>query len=166
MTSMTSSRRGFALGFAALLWAQVPVPAPAAEPATAKSFVEGIYQHYVGDAAKNAPGVTLDKPADYRRYFTPSLAATILKDQAAAAKRDEVPTLDGDPFVGHQDWEIAGLGVDVQEDGDKATATVSYTNSGQPEKVVVSLRKSGKDWRVDDVTYADASTLRGLFKKQ
>ncbi|HUI98269.1 MAG TPA: DUF3828 domain-containing protein [Xanthobacteraceae bacterium] len=162
---MTISRRDFALGCAALLWAHVAMPARAAEPATAKSFVEGIYQHYVGDAAKDATGVFIDKPADVRRYFTPPLAAMILKDRAAAAKRDDVPTLDGDAFVGHQDWEIANMAIDVQEDGDKATATVSFTNSGQPEKVVVSLRKSGKDWRVDDVTYADAGTLRGLFKK-
>lgn len=162
---MTISRRDFALGCAALLWAHVAMPARAAEPATAKSFVEGIYQHYVGDAAKDATGVFIDKPADVRRYFTPPLAAMILKDRAAAAKRDDVPTLDGDAFVGHQDWEIVNMAIDVQEDGDKATATVSFTNSGQPEKVVVSLRKSGKDWRVDDVTYADAGTLRGLFKK-
>jgi hypothetical protein len=163
MISMTISRRSLALGFAALLSA--PMLAHAAEPLTAKSFVEGIYQRYVGDAAKNAPGVILDKPADYRRYFTSTLVTIILKDQAAAAKRDEVPTLDGDPFIGHQDWEIANLTVDAQEDGDKASATVSFTNVGQPEKVAVSLRKVGKEWRIDDVTYADASTLRGLFKK-
>ena len=165
MASMTISRRSLALGVAALLAAHVPMLAYAAEPASAKNFVEGIYKRYVGNAAKDAPGVILDKPADYRRYFTPALATIIIKDMAAASKRDEVPTLDGDAFVGHQDWEIANLGIDVQEDGDKATATVTFTNSGQPEKVVVSLRKLGKDWRIDDVTYADASTLRGLFKK-
>ncbi len=165
MTSMTISRRSFALGFAAVLSAPAAMVAHAAEPATAKSFIEGIYKHYVGDAAKDAPGVILDKPADYRRYFTPALATIIIKDMAAASKRDEVPTLDGDAFVGHQDWEIVNLGVDVQEDGDKATATVTFTNEGKPEKVVVSLRKAGKDWRIDDVTWADGSTLRGLFKK-
>ena len=162
---MQMSRRSFALGFAVLVSAQIPMLAHAAESATAKRFVEGIYKHYVGDASKDATGVFIDQPADVRRYFTPPLATMILKDRAAADKRNEVPTLDGDAFVGHQDWEIANMAIDVQEDGDKATATVSFTNSSQLEKVVVSLRKSGKDWRIDDVTYADASTLRGLFKK-
>ena len=160
MTAMTLSRRAVALGLAAIV--AVPMIAQAADPVTAKSFVEGIYTKYVG---KNTSGVVLDKAADYRRYFTPALAGIILKDQAAAAKRGDVPTLDGDAFVGHQDWEISKLTVDVQESGDKAVATVSFVDIDQPETVKLSLQKVGKDWRIDDVTYADKSTLRGLFKK-
>jgi hypothetical protein len=157
---MTMSRRGFTLGLAVLVTA--PTLALAADPVTAKSFVEGIYNKYVG---KDAAGLVLDKAADYRRYFTPALAGIILKDQAAAAKRGDVPTLDVDAFVGYQDWEIGKLTVDVQEAGDKATATVSFVNIDKPETVGVKLQKVGQDWRVDDVTYADKSTLRGLFKK-
>jgi hypothetical protein len=167
MKTMTITRRSLALGLAAglALGLAAPMPAPAAEPATAKSFVEAIYKKYVGNAAKDAPGVVLDKAADYRRYFTPALAAIILKDQAVAAKRGDVPTLDGDAFVGHQDWEISKLTVDVQESGDKAAATVSFVNIDQPETVKLVLQKVGKDWRIDDVTWSDNSTLRGLFKK-
>ena len=160
MTSINLSRRGFALGLAAAVAA--PALAQATDPVTAKSFVEGIYKKYVG---KDASGLVLDKAADYRRYFTPALAGIILKDQAAAAKRGDVPTLDGDAFVGHQDWEISKLTVDVQESGDKAAGTVSFLNIDKTETVKLSLQKVGKDWRIDDVTYADNSTLRGLFKK-
>jgi hypothetical protein len=80
MTLINLSRRGFSLGLAALVTA--PTLALAADPVTAKSLVEGIYNKYVG---KDAHGVVLDRAADYRRYFTPGLAGIILKDQAVAA---------------------------------------------------------------------------------
>ena len=154
------SRRAFGVGLAVAL-AAAPL-AHAAEPPTAKAFLDGIYKTYVG---KDAAGVPLDKPASYRRYFTPSVVAIILKDQAVAAKSGDVPTLDGDAFIGAQDWDVANLAIDVQEAGDKATATVTFTNSGEAQKVGVSLVRVAKEWRIDDVTWPDGSTLRGLYKK-
>ncbi len=165
MIRATLSRRGVALGLAAFLAAQAPLAVEAAEPAGAKSFVEGVYNHYVGDP-KHAPGVPLDGAAGVRRYFTPGLASLILDDQAAASKRGEPPTLDGDAFVGHQEWDIAGLNVDVKESGNKATATVSFTNFGKSEKVTLELLKVGAVWRIADIRWDDASTLRGLFRKK
>ncbi len=166
---MTSpiSRRAFAASLAVATAMPAPLFARAAEPpATAKGFVERIYAAYVGSAQKGANGVQLDRPADIRRYFTPALAMLILEDAAAAEKRGEPPTLDGDAFIGHQDWDIADLTVDVKEVGAKATATVSYTNFGKAEKVVVELLKVGADWRIADIRWDDASTLRGLFRKK
>ena len=161
------SRRAFATGLAALLATPAPLFArPTEPPATAKSFVEKIYATYVGSAQKGANGVALDNPADVKRYFTPALAILILEDEAAAEKRGEPPTLDGDAFVGHQDWDIADLSVDVKEAGTKAKATVSFTNFGKSEKVLVDLLKVGPDWRIADIQWDDASTLRGLFRKK
>lgn len=161
MIRIVLSRRAAVLGLAVLL--AVPAsPAQVAEPASAKAFVEAVYKHYSGDS-KDASGIPLDGATAVRRYFTPALAAMILKDRAAAKKRDDLPSLDGDAFVGHQDWDIANLAIDVQETGDQATATLRFTDLGDPETVVLSLRKIGKEWRIDDVRYADASTLRGLF---
>ena len=108
----------------------------------------------------------LDTPTDIKRYFTPALAILILEDEAAAEKRGEVPTLDGDAFVGHQDWDIADLSIDVKEAGAKAKATVSFTNFGKAEKVVVELLRVGADWRIADIQWAMPSTLRGLFRKK
>jgi hypothetical protein len=161
------SRRAFAAGLAAVLVTPAPLLARAVEPpATAKTFIEKIYAAYVGSAQKGANGVQLDNPADVKRYFTPGLAMLILEDEAAAEKRGEPPTLDGDAFIGHQDWEIADLAVDVKEAGAKAKATVSFTNFGKSEKVVVDLLKVGPDWRIADIQWDDASTLRGLFRKK
>src|SRR5215467_6255382 len=96
------SRRAFAAGLAAALATPAPLFARAVEPpATAKGFIEKIYAAYVGSAQKGASGVQLDNPVDIKRYFTPGLAMLILEDEAAAQKRGEPPTLDGDAFVGH-----------------------------------------------------------------
>jgi len=163
MTGMTISRRGFAAGLAAAFALPAPLLARAAD-ATAKNFVEQIYQSYVGAAGQK--GIPLEDAATIRRYFTPGLASLILDDQAAAKKRGEPPTLDGDAFVGHQEWDITGLSVDAKEAGSKATATVSFTNFGKSEKVVIELLKVGATWRIADIRWDDASTLRGLFRKK
>jgi hypothetical protein len=162
MTGMTISRRGFAAGLAVLA---VPAPLLArAADATARSFVERIYGAYVG--ADGQKGISLGDAATIRRYFTPGLASLILDDQAAAAKRGEPPTLDGDAFVGHQEWDISALTVDAKETGSKATATVSFTNFGKAEKVMVELLKVGTTWRIADIHWDDASTLRGIFRSK
>ena len=161
------SRRTFAASLAAALAMPAPLLArPTEPPATAKSFIEKIYASYVGSAQKGANGVQLDKAEDIKRYFTPGLASLILDDEVAAQKRGQPPTLDGDAFVGHQDWDIADLNVDVREVGTKAKATVSFTNFGKSEKVLVELLKVGTDWRIADIQWGDANTLRGLFKKK
>jgi hypothetical protein len=163
MTGMTFSRRGFATGFAVALALPAPLLARAAD-VTARSFVEQIYGAYVGTAGQK--GVPLDDAATIRRYFTPGLASLILDDQAAAKKRGEPPTLAGDVFVGHQEWDISGLTVAAREAGNKATATVSFTNFGKAEKLVVELLKVGAGWRIADIRWDDASTLRGLFRRR
>jgi hypothetical protein len=161
------SRRTFAASLAAALAMPAPLLArPTEPPATAKTFVEKIYSAYVGSAQNGANGVQLDNAADIKRYFTPGLASLILDDEAAAQKRGQPPTLDGDAFVGHQDWDIADLTIDVKEAGTKAKATVSFTNFGKSEKVLVELLKVGTDWRIADIQWDDASTLRGLFRKK
>jgi hypothetical protein len=137
----------------------------AAGDAVATAFVTKIYDAYKG---KDAKGVTLDAEADYRRYFEPSLVALIIKDQKAAAKRKDVPTLDGDPFVDAQDWDITALDIAVTDaPPDKAVATVTFKNSDEPVKVVLNLVKVKNDWRIADIlSTRDGKTesLRGLFK--
>ncbi len=160
------SRRAVVSGLVALLALPAPLLARAAEPPTAKRFVEQIYSAYVGSAQNGANGVQLDTATDLKRYFTPALAVLILEDEEAADQRGVEPTLDNDAFVGHEDWDIADLNVDVKEAGAKAKATVSFTNFGKAEKVVVDLLKVGDDWRIADIQWHDAGTLRGLFRKK
>jgi hypothetical protein len=161
------SRRAAAAGLVALLAMPAPLLARAIEPPpTAKRFLEQIYSAYLGSAQNGANGVQLDTPTDIKRYFTPGLAILILEDEAAAEQRGEEPTLGGDAFIGHEDWDIADLAVEVKEAGAKAKATVSFKNFGKAEKVVVELLRVGSDWRIADIQWDDASTLRGLFRKK
>lgn len=140
------------------------VPAPSGDAAAA-AFVTRIYDAYKG---KDSKGIVLDNDARIRRYFEPSLAALIIKDRAAAAKRNEVPTLDGDPFVDAQDVEISGIDIAVNDvPPDKAVAIVNFKNFDEPMKVVLNLVKIANEWRISDILSTRdrrTSSLRGLFK--
>jgi Protein of unknown function (DUF3828) len=159
------SRRSILTGLAAVAVAPV-LPAHAAGDPSAKAFLQQIYQNYVGSSGGAAKGVPLAGAKEVRGYFTVGLATLILEDRASAAKRGEPPALDGDPFVGHQDWDISNLAIEVKDTGGaKVIGTVSFANSGKAEKVVVELLRSGKDWRIADIQW-DASSLRSLYRKK
>lgn len=136
-----------------------------AAPQSAKDFLNTIYSHYQGDD-KTARGVFLDKPADYRRYFSPDLAALMIADAEAAAKRGDVPELDGDPFVDAQDWEITHLKIRVDSETDKdAKATVTFDNVKKPQSVRLNLIHTNEGWRTSDIFWKEGS-LRDLYKKK
>ncbi len=132
----------------------------AAQEASAQAFVEAIYKPYLN---KNFKGVPYSTAASLRGYFEPKLANAMLKDMTAAAKRKEVGTLDGDPFIDAQDWEISNLAIGVKTTGDKANANVSFTNLGQPKSISLDLVKTRAGWRIADIV-APSGSLRQLFK--
>jgi len=110
-------------------------PAGCRKEPPAKAFLNSIYQHYLGSSSGEAKGVPLSNAKLVRGYFTVGLASLILEDRATAAKRGEPPVLDGDPFMGHQDWDVSnplrrGEGYRRLQ-GDRH---VSFTNSGKPER--------------------------------
>jgi hypothetical protein len=160
------SRRLVVAGLAVVLASPLaPAFAAKGEPA-AKTFLNSIYQNYVGSSSGTAKGVPLTNPNVVRGYFTVGLASLILEDRANAAKRGEPPVLDGDPFMGHQDWDVSNLTVEVKENGAfKAMGTVSFMNAGKPEKIVIELLRSGKEWRIADIEW-DSGTLRGLYRRK
>jgi Protein of unknown function (DUF3828) len=146
-----------ALGIALCVVVGIAVAAAATSP---QAFVEAIYKNYLG---KDAKGVPLTDAAVIRRFFAPALADAIVKDQAEAEKRGEVPTLDGDPFVDAQDWEIARLRVSTKTLGPTAaTATVNFTNFKKPVTMTLALVKLGGDWRIADIKGPNGS-LRDLM---
>jgi hypothetical protein len=135
-----------------------------AADAAARNFVTAIYSAYKG---KNGNGISLDSEANIRRYFEPSLAASMIKDRKQAARHGDAPTLDYDPFVDGQDWEITGLDIAMSEEAPgKASATVTFRNFDKPTKVVLDLVKLKSDWRVADIAWqhdGKPETLRPLF---
>jgi hypothetical protein len=158
---LTHGARSIAAAFAA------PI-APAAAPAdAARAFVTKIYDAYKGRSSK---GVSISTEAAIRTYFEPALAALIIKDEQAAARRKEaVRALDFDPFVDGQEWELSEVSVAVsQTPPDKAVATVLCKNFGLPTKIVLNLVRTKSDWRIADITWqrgdSTPETLRELFK--
>lgn len=155
--------RIFAVGFTP---AHAGITRAAAADETAKSFVIAIYEPYKGKAAK---GVVLDTDAAIRRYFEPDLAALIIKDRKSAARRKEVPILDGDPFIDAQDWEIAAVDIAVTDIAPgRARAMVKFTNVDRPTTVVLDLVKVKNDWRIGDITWlhdGNPETLRKLYRR-
>ena len=130
---------------------------------TPKSFLDAIYAKYVGPPAK-AKGIRLDSRTALNRYFTPALAGLIDADNKAAAKKNEVPNLDGDPFVDAQDWQITDVSVMTSAVGPgKASGVAAFKNFGEPVTVGYNLVLLKDGWRIDDMHWASGD-LRALFK--
>jgi hypothetical protein len=147
-------------GVALLVAAMAPGPSFASDTRGARAFLEEIYGQYVG---KDARGVALADRARWERYFTASLAKAMAADSEAAAKRGEVGTLDGDPFLDAQDWELTSFTVDVQEkDASHVLGIVRFTNLGTSKKVELSLVRLPNGWRVEDISWGQRS-LREMF---
>jgi len=152
-------RRGFVFG---LLLVAMTGAVFAAEQ-SAQGFLNGIYAAYKG---KNSKGVSLHNHAAYARYFTPALAKLIEDDAAAAAKAGDVPSLEGDPFIDAQDWQINSFTITVKDTGpDKALGTVKFENVKESMAVELDLVKLKEGWRIDEIRTKTGS-LRDLFNKK
>ena len=139
----------------------VSVGAMAADP-SATSFVEAIYAPY---KVKDGKGSPLDSDAALKRYFEPRLVALIIKDRNKAG--GELPTLDMDPFIDAQDWDISAVDIAVRDTGtEKVSATVSFKNLAKPTTVVLDLVKLRGEWRIADINWGRKQTLRALFIKR
>ena len=152
------SRRTIILGAVCMALAK---PAFAADPG-ATAFVTAIYNAYQG---KDAKGVPLDNERIIRRYFEPTLAAAMAKDQKTAARRNEVGLLDFDPFLDAQDWDVSAFDIAVSDAaGGTAKATVKFVNQGEAMTVVLDLVQAKNDWRVYDITWVHDGKTESLRK--
>jgi hypothetical protein len=155
------TRRSILLAAAGALLA---LPVTAAEQ-SAREFVAAIYDTYKG---KDSKGIILDNARTIRRYFEPTLAAKMIKDQNAAAKRGEVGALDGDPFIDAQDWQIKDFDIAVADTAPgRASATVKFTNFDKAVTVVLDLVKLKGEWRIGEITWrrdGKDDRLRTLFR--
>jgi hypothetical protein len=135
-----------------------------AQDKTAETFLRSIYgKAYIGKSSK---GIDIDTRAQLDRYFVPELAKRIDDDTKTAAKNGDIGELDGDPFIGAQDWEIRSFDVDVHNvDETTATGTVTFSNLGTQRKILVSLKRLKVGWRIADVDWGEGEKLSALFAK-
>jgi hypothetical protein len=132
---------------------------------SAEAFLHSIYDRYVGPQDKARP-IDYSKPRRLQEYFEPSLAEIIHQDFIRAKKADDVPTLDADPFIDAQDWEIKSFDIAVTPvDGDHANAVVKFDNAGEHKVLHLQLVRIAGNWRIHDIDYGgQEGTLRGLYK--
>lgn len=125
--------------------------------ATAQAFVENLYRPYLNAGFQGQPY------GDTARFFVPALAQAMDRDNREAKRRNEVPTLNGDPFVDAQDWKISKLSIDVTASGDAATARVSFQSFGEAKHVVLELVRTQAGWRIAEIK-APSGSLKALYK--
>lgn len=138
------------------------VSASAATDQSVEAFVRSIYgSAYIG---RDSKGIELSSRAQFNRYFVPDIANRMADDADAAAKREVVGTLDGDPFINAQDWQIKSFDISVHTfDATHADATVTFENMGRPFKIVLALRRLKGLWRVADIDWGTSGKLSALF---
>jgi hypothetical protein len=124
---------------------------------TAQAFVAALYRPYLDAGFPGQPY------GDAGRFFTPALAEAIDRDHREAQRRNEVPALNGDPFIDAQDWEVSKLSIDVTASGDAATARVAFRNFGEARRVVLELVRTPAGWRVAEIS-APSGSLKALYK--
>ncbi len=144
----------------ALALALLAVPIAArAQSSTALDFLKSIYEPYKQAGFKGQPYW------EAKRFFVADLAEAIDRDFAEAQKRKEVPTLDGDPFIDAQDWDIRSVSYAIPEinAGGRAVAAIALDNLGKPTFVALLLVETPQGWRIDDIL-TRGSSLRALYK--
>lgn len=141
----------------AVLSCALPLGAVAQTLDTPQAFLQAIYFPYKEKNFKGQPYW------ESSRFFVPQLAAAIDRDFKDSKKRGEPPTLDGDPFVDAQDWQITSVSLATSVSGNKAAGAVAFVDSGKPRGVVVDLVKTEAGWRIADIL-APSGSLRALYK--
>lgn len=139
-----------------LLAVALPLLAACAGTAAVDSpqdFLQALYARYDG----MGPGAGIDyaQPAERQRYFTPEMVALIEADAARAAAAEEVPVLNGDPFVGAQDWDISNVTIAIakSDDPDRTMAVVRFLNYSEANEFRLDLARVSGAWRIADIDW-------------
>ena len=130
------------------------IPVAAQDAASAKAFIESVYQHY----QHGGKGIDFTGP-HAGQYFHSSLS-TLIHEDIKANGPDNVPVVDSDPVCGCQDWDgIWDLKIEIQMQGpSRALADVSFALSAPKRRTKDDLRKleitlvpERGQWRIYDI---------------
>lgn len=138
------------------LLGSLPVAAHAQQP-TPQGFLQSLYAPYEERGFKGQP---YWQPA---RFFAPDLAEAIDRDLKLSVQFRQPPTLNGDPFVDAQEWQISDLTIVITPNDETARADVSFKNLGKAKALTVALTKTPQGWRISDIIGASGS-LRELYR--
>jgi hypothetical protein len=148
------------------MFAFVPCSASASSLDSAEAFLGSIYDHYVGLDGETT-GVVLDDNT-VTTLFEPELAELILIDRLEADRDQEPPRLNGDPFVGRQDWIISGYEIAMSpanegQDEVRLAARLDFDTPHPIGAVQLHLVWMGDTWRISEIEW-DYATLREILE--
>lgn len=102
-------------------------------------------------AAFYEPYLANEIPEDQSAFFSAELNALYAAD-AENTPEGEMGALDFDPYIDGQDWDLGAFAIgEVEDNGDWATAEVSFTNFGEPRLLTYDLVFEDGGWLIDDV---------------
>jgi hypothetical protein len=131
------------------------------EVATARETVKAFYDFHLA----HDMGFTAENVTARAKWLTPALLESCRRYLAKPGSPDEVPDIDGDPFTDSQEYPSAYEIRKVVANGDTSHATLRFTGKGlRPVSLEVLLRRTGGEWRIDDVRYGHGPSLRKLVE--
>lgn len=151
---ITFPRRVLALLFVALpLGLAACNKEPEAAAASPQEFLGELYGHY--NSKGPASGLDYTQKAVLEKYFTPDMVAAIEADAAKAAAAGEPPALNGDPFVGAQEWDVSGLDIAIGKSAipDKTAAKVRFQNYAETREYSLDLALVDGAWKIADIDW-------------
>ncbi|HUO89868.1 MAG TPA: DUF3828 domain-containing protein [Rhizomicrobium sp.] len=139
----------------------VVASAAAAAPPGPLDTVKAVYAADAPYRNNTGPGVMGDDKLR-ARFFSGALLAGLKKDEDRAAKANEPPTIEGDPFIDEQEPDARDFKFSlVSQKGNGAKVLVNFDRGDKTrEDVTYSMVLEGGAWRIDDIgyKYADGST--------
>jgi len=159
--------RETALTFLAL--GMVLAPLSASDRSAAEQLVQRLYQQFSWEAVMGGPDFRepglLDQPKSVlEQFFTPEIAALLLKDRAEAAAAGEVGRIDFLPLWYSQDPSAFDLRVAAGPRPD--TVTVSFLPIGTESriKLVFVVEETPTGVRIADIEYPSGLSFAALLK--
>jgi hypothetical protein len=124
----------------------------------ATAMVKRFYErHLRGDMSFTLKG--LQAKAE---WLTPSFYAILDRQAASPASPDEVPLIDGDPFTDTQEYPTSFSIVGEHTAAHQTIVTVALTLPQETRRIDLVLVRSPEGWKIDDIRYADGTSLRAL----
>ncbi len=142
---------------------QAPAPLPPAPAAADLALARGVVEACYRDHLKRMMGFSARNVKAKRRWFTPELMDALQKELKKPSNPDEVPNIDGDPFLNSQEPVTAMKTGEAKAKGADVEVTLRLAGEGFTRDLKVLLRRQAAGWRIDDLTYDDGTTLRGLL---
>jgi hypothetical protein len=99
-------------------------------------------------------------------YFTNELTSLIVKDRQCVKETHEVCKLDFDPIFASQDPGAMDLTISPADKSNTVRVQFRYPGNGQKISLSYQVEKTGRGWRIGDIIYPDAGSLRNLLNEQ